>query len=338
MPRPRRFWSGSYRAGSFPEWFLEELDTAGTGKVTGNRSRNFGCRTGIVEVVKSLRRASAATASAVLLGALATTAPGTTATAAPTAVCQMELQSETSNGDARNTTITAAAVPTAKTVAGPHLFSPGAAKVSSTWRWDSGSNDAYVVLGARLYQISYGWDEMTGELYVYPNLVGGGWDRFTMFEQATYGSPATRIARYGLRNDGVLFRWTSWKNVRQYPGFSSVKAMTLISETSTYDTFLATTRGGALYTIHIPADTRLQPTVKQVRSSTWQGFETLVAERCGSQSTLLTAIDKDSGTAYLYAVSHGALVIKSLGKLPGTYKDPVISRWVRDDAPPRNGE
>ncbi|WP_427885082.1 hypothetical protein ACQHIV_23150 [Kribbella sp. GL6] len=286
--------------------------------------------------MKSLKRATAATA--VLLGAFATVPAHAAPTSAPTPTCKVQLEPVTSRGDAPNITITATNPPTAKTVAGPHLFTPGAVRLTSSWRWDSGSNDGFVVMGSRLYQVSWGYDEMTGELYEYPNPVGGGWDRFTMFEQATYGSPATRIARYGLRNDGVLFRWTSWKNVRQYPGFGSVKAMTLISETKTYDTFLATTRGGALYTIHIPADTRLQPTVKKIRSSTWQGFETLVAERCGTQSTLLTAIDKDTGTAYLYAVSHGAVVIKGLGKVPGTYKDPVIARWVLDDAPNRNGE
>ncbi|HEY3513501.1 hypothetical protein [Kribbella sp. NPDC051137] len=286
--------------------------------------------------MKSLKPATAATA--VLLGALLTAPANAAPTSAPAPTCKVQLEPVTSRGDAPNTTVTATSPPTAKTTAGPHLFAPGSVRFTSTWRWDSGSNDAYVVIGARLYQVSWGYDEMTGELYDYQNPVGGGWDRFTMFEQATYGSPAIRIARYGLRDDGVLFRWTSWKNVHRYAGFASVKAMTLISETKTYDTFLATTRGGALYTIHIPADTRVRPTVKKVRSSTWQGFETLVAERCGTQSTLLTAIDKDTGTAYLYAVSHGAVVIKGLGKVPGTYKGPVISRWVLDDAPNRNGE
>ncbi|MFG1906343.1 hypothetical protein [Kribbella sp. NPDC048928] len=282
--------------------------------------------------MKSLRRASSV--AALLVGAFVTVPP---APAAAAADCSMTLQSVTSGGDATQTTITAGP-PTAKTVADRHLFSPGSAKVAATWRWDAGPTDSWVVLGSALYSASYGDDEMTGEPYLFLNRVGGGWDRFTMFEQAAYGSPATRIARYGLRDDGVLFRWTSWKNVRQYPGFAAVKTMTLISETPTYDTFLANTRGGALYTIHIPADTRLQPTVKQVRRTTWQTFETLVAERCGAQSTLLTAIDKDTGAAYLYAVGHGATVIQGLGKVPGTYKDPVISRWVRDNAPARNGE
>ncbi|MDX3002606.1 hypothetical protein PWY87_13045 [Kribbella solani] len=254
----------------------------------------------------------------------------------------MQLEGVSGRGDVVDTYISAGAPPGSKVVGGAHLFAAGAARVSSTWRWDAGATDAYVVLGSRLYQVSYGYDEMTGQLYVYPNPVGGGWDKFTMVEQSVWGSGRTlRTARYGMRNDGVLFRWTSWKNPRQYPGFSAVQAMALISETKTYDTFLATTRGGALYTIHIPADTRLKPTVTKVRAGTWQGFETLVAERCGTQSTLLTAIDRDTATAYLYAVGHAkgtATVIQGLGRIPGTFKDPVVARWTRDDAPPRNGE
>jgi hypothetical protein len=248
----------------------------------------------------------------------------------------------TSGGDATYTPIAAANPPTAKTYTDRHLFTPGAAKIAGSWNWEEGITSSYVVLGSALYGVSYGVSEVTGEPYLNLDRVGGGWDKFTYFEQAFWGRlPAARGAYYGLRNDGVLFRWTKWSNPRQYPGFASVKTMALISATKTYDTFLANTRGGALYTIHIPADTRLQPTVKKVRSSTWQGFETLVAEHCGAQSTLLTAIDKDSGNAYLYAVSHAngaATVIQGLGKVPGTYRDPVVSRWHRADGPDLNGE
>jgi len=52
-------------------------------------------------------------------------------------------------------------------------------------------------------------------------------------------------------------------------------------------TVLALTSGGALYTVHIPTSTAA-PTVKKVRTSTWQNFDFLVAEKCGTQSTLLT--------------------------------------------------
>jgi hypothetical protein len=161
-------------------------------------------------------------------------------------------------------------------------------------------------------------------------------------EESFYWGATNRSARYGLRNDGVLFRWTDgFSKVSSYPGFSAVKTMALISETATYDTFLATTRGGALYTIRIPVGTPMKPVVKPVRTSTWGSFEHLVAEKCGAQSTLLTAIDKDTGSAYLYAVGHAngaATVIKGLGKLPGSYQDPVYSLHTADAAPPLFGE
>jgi hypothetical protein len=75
--------------------------------------------------------------------------------------------------------------------------------------------------------------------------------------------------------------------------------------------------------------------------STWGAFESLVAEKCGTQSTQLTAIDKDTGNAYLYAVGHAngtATVIKGLGKLPGTFKDPVNHLVGPETADPLNGE
>ena len=66
--------------------------------------------------------------------------------------------------------------------------------------------------------------------------------------------------------------------------------------------------------------------VKKVRSTTWQGFEFLLAENCGRQSILLAGIDKDTGSAYLYAVGHATgatTVILSLGRIPGAFPDPV---------------
>jgi hypothetical protein len=58
--------------------------------------------------------------------------------------------------------------------------------------------------------------------------------------------------------------------------------------------------------------------VKKVRTSTWQAFDALVAEKCGNQSTLLIGIDEDVRTAYLYAVSHAngtTTVINGLGQV-----------------------
>ena len=76
------------------------------------------------------------------------------------------------------------------------------------------------------------------------------------------------------------------------------------SRTSTYDTLLVNTRGGALYTVRVPLSSPMKPVVKVVRTSTWQGFETLNANRCGQYGSLLLGIDKDTKSAHLYAVGH----------------------------------
>jgi hypothetical protein len=110
--------------------------------------------------------------------------------------------------------------------------------------------------------------------------------------------------------------------------------MTLISQTRTYDTFLANTRGGALYTIHIPNTSPMKPVVKLVRRSTWQVFESLVAQRCGQSGTLVAGIDKDTKTGYLYAIGHGnglATVIQNRGKIPVTLDDQVFFHWTNDN-------
>jgi hypothetical protein len=62
------------------------------------------------------------------------------------------------------------------------------------------------------------------------------------------------------------------------------------------------------------------------------GYQTSgdLAERCGRQSTLLLGIDKDTGSGYLYAVSHAngtATIIQSLGKVPANFTDPAYFRF-----------
>ena len=178
--------------------------------------------------------------------------------------------------------------------------------------------------------------------------VGGGWTNFTALEVSQYeaaGSPA-RTTAYGLRNDGTLFRWNvvlrTWSRTGSAGGFASVKSMALISKTRSYDTFLANTRGGALYTIRIPTTSPMKPIVKPVRTRTWQGFEKLVASKCGQYGTLLLGIDKDTKTGYLYADGHAngtSTVINGLGKVQGTFADPVYHRWAAvPSLDPLNGE
>jgi hypothetical protein len=196
----------------------------------------------------------------------------------------------------------------------------------------------YAVIGSALYSIGY--DSFVPES-VHLSRVGGGWGSFVALKEARYApyeGSNYRTNEYALRNDGVLFRWTLdrgvWRNIASAPGFSAVKTLTLISKTQTYDTFLANTRGGALYTIHIPTTAPMKPVVKLVRGSTWQGFEALVADRCGNQGTLLVGIDKDTKTAYMYAVGHAqgtSTVIRGLGKIPGSFNEPIYFRWATLD-------
>ncbi|HEY3513500.1 hypothetical protein [Kribbella sp. NPDC051137] len=297
-----------------------------------------------------LKRTAASLASAMLLGgavAASTTAgPATAATTGATAACQMWLGSVTSGGDIANTAITAGSPITAKRSTGPHMFPAGSAKVMSTWTETigiAGEASWYgdAILNSTLYSGAYGTDS-TGKPFTSLKAVGRGYNGYKAIDDTFYGGKTVRGASYKLRGDGVLYRYDAdHKLSSRYTGYSAVKTMTLISETATYDTFLANTYGGALYTIHVPANIKLAPIVKKVRTSTWQGFEYLVAEKCGTQSTLLAAVDKDSGSAYLYAVGHAngaATVIRGLGKIPGSFKDAVYFLNTPEGVPPLFGE
>jgi hypothetical protein len=167
--------------------------------------------------------------------------------------------------------------------------------------------------------------------------VGGGWASFTALEKSYYQASAGfgRTNIYGLRGDGTLFRWDrGWQHKTSAPGFAAVKSMALISKTRTYDTFLANTRGGALYTIHIPTTAPMKPVVRLVRSSTWQNFETMVAAKCGLSGTLLFGLDKQTGKGHLYAVGHAnglTTVIQSRGEVTSTFTDPVYFHMTHLD-------
>jgi hypothetical protein len=229
------------------------------------------------------------------------------------------------------------------------VFEPGKVRLATTFTlsWYNGYADmeGWVVQGDSAYYRTYAIDTEAHLNPDWPNdlvRVGGGWTNFKDLEIERYG---VRTTAYGLRSDGVLFRWNvvnrwAWKATGSAPGFASVKSMAMISKTATYETFLANTRGGALYTIHIPVSAPMKPIVKPVRTRTWQGFEKLIAGRCGNYGTLLIGIDKDTQTAYRYAVGHAngtATVIKGLGKIDGTFPDQPYFRLV-DGPNPLNGE
>ncbi|WP_432888681.1 hypothetical protein ACQPYH_08265 [Kribbella sp. CA-245084] len=270
-----------------------------------------------------------------------------TPSAASVGGCAVSVGSVTAGGDHRGQGVFAALPPTASasTILGGGVYPDGAVRISSSMSWgDDGVSIAFVsgysVLGDALYYAQYASTDGTIDR---PPLkrIGGGWGSFVALDTTFYyGTVGKRSNAFGLSNDGTLYRWTIdskgvWRNKASAAGFASVKSMALISSTKTYDTFLANTRGGALYTIHIPTTAPMKPIVKQVRSATWQGFETLLAQQCGQYGTLLLGIDRDTHTGYVYAVGHATgptTVIQSFGKVPGTFTDPVYFHWTDGNA------
>jgi hypothetical protein len=252
------------------------------------------------------------------------------------AACSMTLGTVTVQGDHKFQKITATSPVTASP---PHvgpkgLFPVDGVRLSTSVGWEpdppSGmAESGYVRIVNDLYRFRYVTDATSGELdpdSYQKTKVGGGWIHQTYVEQSTNHT-------YALQGD-VITRWTvegsAWRYKTTYSGFSAVKTMALISQTRSYDTFLANTRGGALYTIRIPVSGA--PVVKKVRTSTWQTFETLIAEKCGVQSTLLLGIDKDTRRGYLYAVSHAngaATVIKGLGRVGDQLAAPEDKTYFR---------
>jgi hypothetical protein len=223
----------------------------------------------------------------------------------------------------------------------PGIFPAGKVRLSSAFfRVPNISGvdvTGWVVEGDGLYVRSYNSAEGDSS----GGRIGGGWTNFTALEVSDYIAPSLtgpyHHNAYGLRSDGTLFRWNLVKGWRTTPssatGFSSVKTMTLISKTATYDTFLATTKGGALYTIRIPLTAPMKPVVKKVRTSGWQSFDAFVPAKCGKNGTLLLGIDKETKTGTLFAVGHAngaATVIQNLGKVTGSFPDAVNFRWGGD--------
>jgi hypothetical protein len=285
--------------------------------------------------------------------------PGTAnaAEATASAQCQMALGSVSATGGSQWQDIVATTPPTigGVRVIGRDLYPDGATRLTTTMVYEPVAGGprvfGYVVIGSALYRTRY--DALVDGTVIPESVVlqriGGGWDTFVALHEsryAPYNGTFSRTNEYGLRNDGTLFRWTVdshgvWRNATSAPGFAAVKSMTLISKTQTYDTFLANARGGALYTIHIPTTAPMKPVVKKIRTGTWQGFESLIAEKCGTQGTLLLGLDKDTKTAYLYAVSHATgptTAIQSLGKVPATFDAPIYFRWATLDFDELSGE
>jgi hypothetical protein len=271
--------------------------------------------------------------------------PAAAAPASSTAVCSLRVGSVNPAGGEVFQQVAATRPPSIFSD-GPTLpvFRPGQVRLSSSLRAEPGpigpTVDSYVVIGTAMYHSTYGVG-FNGQLDPkHPPVltrIGGGWGPFIAFERSVRSTYSTY---YALRNDGMLFRWTSgadgvWHRAGSVPGFAGFKTMALISKTSTYDTLLMNTRSGPLYTFHIPVGAPLHGVVKMVRERTWQGFESLVAEKCGVYGTLLLGIDHDTHAGYLYAVGHAnglSTVILQVGKIPASLVNQVYYRVVPGSA------
>ena len=281
-------------------------------------------------------------AAGVLLAAGFAATPATAAPAGTAGACSLRLGSVTPGGDHTSQTITAAPSAGVRQLGPMNLYPDGQAHLPTAVRTElvvpaGEERTGLVALGPRMYGTSYitdgtGVSIVPGTLH--NTLIGGGWDELHKYVEASqYPGRSNVYSLIQQFTDGLIARWTvtpgGWKYYTTFGGFKSVKTMVLIGQGRTYDTFLATTNGGALYTVQVPTGSG-KPVVTKIRTSTWQGFETLIAEKCGNYGTLLLGIDKETGAVYLYAVGHAngtATVIKGLGKVPTTF--PATDSYFR---------
>ncbi|TDD12695.1 hypothetical protein E1218_35260 [Kribbella turkmenica] len=158
--------------------------------------------------------------------------------------------------------------------------------------------------------------------------VGTGWTSFKSIATSNYSVTQPRHAYlYGLNTNGSLYRYAQvnggFRALGSFPGFRGFKAMTMISESATYDTLLMTTKAGALYTIRIPITATAKPVVKLIRSSGWSAYESLVVQGCGTRGgSLVVGVDADTDSGYHYAMSKAngtATAITAYGKIPAVF-------------------
>ncbi len=212
-------------------------------------------------------------------------------------------------------------------------FNFAAVRNSATWYLAQGNAGTYVYF--------YGLFLWGGNLYRHSTImpangaprptvtrVGSGWTSFKSIStsNAAFTTPKHSYL-YGLNTNGSLYRYqrvgTGFRALGSFGGFRTFKAMTVISETATYDTLLMTTNAGALYTIRIPVTAIAKPVVKLIRSTGWSAYESLAVEGCGARGgSLLVAVDHetDSGDHYAMSKANGtATVITPYGKIPAVF-------------------
>jgi len=272
--------------------------------------------------------------------------PTTKAQAAATA-CGVGVGSVNATGTAGGYDITAGRPPTVLPLETFKLFN---VRASTTWYFTDDPDAPYysslILQGSNLYGSAVVYNDVAGPQ---PDLstvkLGTGWGSFRAIASSNYvQGTKPHSFLYGLHSNGSLYRYTVSDKVRaagSAPGFGSVKAMTLIAETATYDTLLISLTGGSLYTARIPVANPMKPIVKKVRGTGFSAYESLIAQRCGAASTLLSAFDNDTKTVTVYAVSRAngeATVINNYGSAPATFGGTANFLLTGDSGPQLVGE
>lgn len=192
---------------------------------------------------------------------------------------------------------------------------------AGTRAWFSG----LFLQGANLYRQTSYVNLDSGVVTPSATKVGSGWTSFNTIATSNYSIAQPRHAYlYGLNANGSLYRYaqigTGFKSLGALPGFKSFKAMTVISETATYDTLLMTTKAGAIYTVRIPVAANAKPVLKLVRSTGFAAYEALTSHSCGTRGgSLIVGVDHDTDTGQQYAFSkfNGAsTAMTAYGKVP----------------------
>jgi hypothetical protein len=257
---------------------------------------------GVVEM-RTLLRYGGVMAAATLTTGLLTAGTATAEQSGTTAPCRISVGSVTAGGDHRMQTFSATAPVTKVTdkIVAKDVYPDGQTRLSAAVRYGPGEGSelhtGQVVLGSVLYDFSYRTPVGGGTVSQKQlTRVGPGWQNYRSLDRSTVGA---KSVEWSLTNDGAEMerRTVKTENGRVYrhmdgwaSNFRGVKGMALISQTSTYDTFLMTHSTGRLYTARLPRVSGhiIQPVVKPIRMSTWGVFETLVG-RSSSASTATPA-------------------------------------------------
>ncbi len=281
----------------------------------------------------------------------ATYVPQTKAQAAA-AACDVLIGATTATGMNGGYAVTATKPVGVEELAPYKLF--GVRASSSWYYWEPSESVNYfagfVLQSGNLYAAAETYKNNSNTPVVSAKKLGTGYGGFSTITSANYYEPTTgrgRMNLYGLHTNGSLYRYSvkgPTGPVATYgnaPGYSSFKAITVISATATYDTLLATTKQGALWTIHVPTAVPLKATLKAVRSTGFASYNQLVAQRCGASSTLLTGFNNATNTATVYAMSKAVgskTVINTIGSFAASQDATVHYLYTGSGGPQLVGE